>query len=377
MSDHTMQFGDVVRSVSVRGHQVEAQNYVSSGKYPIIDQGAELIAGYSDDESKVLHSGPVVVFGDHTRNVKFVDFPFVVGADGTKILQPIDDQVSARFLAYLTEFAAGRIPNLGYSRHFKELKEVPIWLPMRSEQDRIVEIVHTWDQGLQACAALIVARRKALEIARLNLIELSGADVAELGTFAVNTNRLLTVEVAAQRDLFCIELEHMEEGTGRIVGTADILQLRGSRRAFSAGDVLFGRLRPYLRKFIYARKEGVCSTEVWVISANTTLCFPRYLYQIVQTERFTAEANKSSGSRMPRADWDVVSRVEFPLPSIERQQEIADRLTAEEEALDLLIQLSDRLRSQRAGLIDRLLSGKLRRQMLGGGSHQVAEAAHA
>lgn len=236
---------------------------------------------------------------------------------------------------------------------------LPIVIPPRHEQDRIVEIVQTWDRGIEVGTALISARRRALEVARAKLVERAEADAAELSAFAVNTNRLVPVEDVARRSLPCIELEHMEEATGRILGQADTSQLRGTRRAFKPGDVLYGRLRPYLRKFAQAQAPGVCSTEVWVLSANLRMCAPGYLYQIVQTDRFNVEANKSSGSRMPRADWDALSRVEFSLPPIERQQRIVALLAAEEETLDLLTRVVEHLRHQRTVLMGRLLPGTL------------------
>jgi hypothetical protein len=377
MTESIVKFGEIIRSVSTRRHQIDSLKYAATGRFPVVDQSAKPIAGYSDDEGKLVRAGPLVVFGDHTRTVKLVDFPFVVGADGTKLLQPVDKEMAAQFLAYLTEFAVSKIPNLGYARHFKELVEVPVEVPSHPEQSRIIEIMRTWDRGVEAGSALIAARRRALHVARRKLVEQAEADVAQLQSFALNANRLLSVEEAGRRDLPCIELEHIEEATGRLLGTADISQLRGARRSFESGDVLYGKLRPYLRKFAHARAPGVCSTEVWVLSANPRLCVPGYLYQIVQTERFNTEANKSSGSRMPRADWEVLSQAEFPLPPLEQQRQISALLATEEEALDLLMQLVDRMRLQRAGLMERVLSGALPARRINAVSREMTEAAHA
>lgn len=376
MPQHMAKFGDLVRSLSTRGHQTDTLRYAPSGRFPVVDQGTALVAGFSDDETKVLAPGPVVVFGDHTRTVKYVDFPFVVGADGTKILQPLDPNLSVRFLSYLTEYAALKVPNLGYSRHFKELKDVAVRVPSRSCRDRVVDVLETWDRGIEVGSALVAARYRALQVARRALVENAEADVAEVSAFAANTNRLISVQEAARRAFPCIELENMEERTGRLLGTADTSQLRGARRAFEPGDVLYGRLRPYLRKFAHAQTPGVCSTEVWVLGANPSVCLPGYLYQIVQTDRFNTEANKSSGSRMPRADWDVLSRVKFPLPSIEQQRRVVALLAAEEQALDLLTRLVKRLGQQRAGLLGRLLSG-VAGLAPGGTARKIAEPAHA
>ena len=69
--------------------KIPKHEFQDEGEYPIIDQGAEYIAGYTNDSSKVYNGDlPIVIFGDHTRIFKFVDFPFALGADGTKILVP-------------------------------------------------------------------------------------------------------------------------------------------------------------------------------------------------------------------------------------------------------------------------------------------------
>src|SRR5690606_15663836 len=88
---------------------------------------------------------------------------------------------------------------------------------------------------------------------------------------------------------------------------------------FRSGDVLFGKLRPYLKKWALAQSDGICSTEIWVLRANDQMTTSRYLYFLIQTRPFLSAANRTSGTRMPRADWGVVSELEVPIPSLERQ----------------------------------------------------------
>jgi type I restriction enzyme S subunit len=107
-----------------------------SGTYPVIDQGDSFIGGYINDANKIYTGKlPVIVFGDHTRVVKFIDFEFAVGADGTKILRP-NSQLNPKFFYYYLKTL--KVPDLGYSRHFKMLKEIKVPLAPRDEQDRIV-----------------------------------------------------------------------------------------------------------------------------------------------------------------------------------------------------------------------------------------------
>lgn len=111
-------------------------DYSTMGAYPVVSQEEEYISGYWNNAEDVFKvSKPVVIFGDHTRVLKYVDFDFVLGADGVKILQPID-AINAKFFLYY--LITSRIPSLGYSRHYKLLKELNIPVPPIAEQDKIV-----------------------------------------------------------------------------------------------------------------------------------------------------------------------------------------------------------------------------------------------
>lgn len=109
------------------------------GKHIIIDQGQTQIAGYTDREDGLFEEVPVVIFGDHTRVIKYVDEPFFLGADGVKVLRSKDNNANYKYLYYALKNA--KIPNTGYNRHFKWLKEVIIKYPDRERQDEIVEIL--------------------------------------------------------------------------------------------------------------------------------------------------------------------------------------------------------------------------------------------
>ena len=84
-------FSKCVNKISIK-HKVKTKDYLKNGKYPIIDQAKDFISGYSNDENLLINiKKPVIVFGDHTRCFKFIDFNFIAGADGIKILSPIDE----------------------------------------------------------------------------------------------------------------------------------------------------------------------------------------------------------------------------------------------------------------------------------------------
>ncbi|MDD5886692.1 MAG: restriction endonuclease subunit S [Oscillospiraceae bacterium] len=133
-----MVFTDVFTDVTSHGRKIPKSDYQTEGAYPIIDQGQEKIAGYSECQ-EVFSDVPVIVFGDHTRKIKYIDEPFLLGADGVKVLKPKLSNVNVKYLYYC--LCNVKIPNTGYNRHFKYLKQAAIAIPERKKQDNIVEIL--------------------------------------------------------------------------------------------------------------------------------------------------------------------------------------------------------------------------------------------
>ena len=117
----------------------ETKEYLSQGKYPIVDQGDAYIVGFTNEDDNLLTRYPAVLFGDHSTKVKLLDFAFARGADGTQILYSNNPNVSQYYL-YMAVLSL-QIPNPGYSRHFKYLKELPIIIPSKSVVNAFTDIV--------------------------------------------------------------------------------------------------------------------------------------------------------------------------------------------------------------------------------------------
>lgn len=145
----TVPFDDAFKDVTSKGNKIPQDSFQRFGKYPIIDQGESFIAGYLDDESLAWKENlPVVIFGDHTRILKFIDFRFVLGADGTKVLKPSKDLIP-KFAYY--SLLHLNIPSAGYSRHFRFLKDSEISFPLQNEQERIALILDKTDRLRRQC----------------------------------------------------------------------------------------------------------------------------------------------------------------------------------------------------------------------------------
>ena len=134
--------------VSDRGKKIQTKAVAETGKFPVVDQGKVLIRGYHNDANKVIRiKEPIVLFGDHTREMKLIDFDFIVGGDGVKLLHPVSLHTAYYFLALQWLPLESR----GYGRHFKLLKASFIPLPPLAEQHRIVDKV---DELMALCGQL-------------------------------------------------------------------------------------------------------------------------------------------------------------------------------------------------------------------------------
>ena len=141
--------------------KLKSSLYGEQGAFPIVSQEKELISGYWDKEEDVFkHKTPIVVFGDHTKVVKYIDFDFVIGADGVKILSP-KPFLNPKYFYYWV--CSVQIPSHGYARHYRYLKEHQVPVPNLSEQQRIVALL---DAGFAKIDALKANAEKNLQNAK-------------------------------------------------------------------------------------------------------------------------------------------------------------------------------------------------------------------
>ena len=156
----------------------------------------------------------------------------------------------------------------------------------------------------------------------------------------------------------CIELEHIAQEDGRILGYVNSKEQNSIKNKFDSGDILFGKLRPYLKKYWISNFEGVCSSEIWVLKARKIS--NSFLYRIVQSEKFNNIANVSSGSKMPRADWNYMSSTIFLVPKLNEQEKIANFLSKVDSIIEKQEKKVQYWNSYKKGMMQKIFSQKIR-----------------
>ena len=134
----------------------------------------------------------------------------------------------------------------------------------------------------------------------------------------------------------CVELDCLSQATGTITGTKDISGIKGVRNKFTRGQILYGKLRPYLNKYARPEFDGACSTEIWVLDTkDKNKLINDYLFYLVQSKDFRIAACTMAGTKMPRASWDVIENTNFLLPPLAEQKRIVEILSDADEAITM------------------------------------------
>ncbi len=256
------------------------------------------------------------------------------------------------------------VAHLGVSR-FQKLKLA--WPVSEAEQRAIAAALSDVDALISALDRLI-AKKRVVKTAAMQQL-LTGKQRLPGFSGEWETRRFADI-VSPRRERvdprklgfhqFCVELEHIESGTGRLLGSTSTSDQSSLKSVFQIGDVLFGKLRAYLRKYWLADRSGVCSTEFWVLSANQRLVTPDFLFQIVSMDKFVETASTAYGTHMPRADWNVVQNYEVDIPSLEEQTAIAAVISDMDAEIEALEARREKTRQVKQGMMQELLTGKTR-----------------
>jgi type I restriction enzyme, S subunit len=153
-----------------------------------------------------------------------------------------------------------------------------------------------------------------------------------------------------------IGLEHIEQQTGRLLGTGDSSETTSIKSIFKTGDVLFGKLRPYLRKYWLATFDGVCATEILPLVTKKGID-SKFLFYIIQQDKFINYLDqKSYGTKMPRTSWKEMAEYNIMIPPLSEQRKIAAILSSVDEAIEKTEAIIEQTEKVKKGLMQQLLT---------------------
>ena len=358
--------------------KIKQKDYLAKGKLAVVDQGQELIGGYTNDVEK-SYSGalPIVIFGDHTRCIKFVDFPFAQGADGVKVLRPKPFYLPKAFYYALQSV---NIPNLGYRRHFPLFNKFSIPLPPFAEQQRMVDRIESLfaklDETKEKAQAVVdrFETRKAAILHKAFTGELTAKWREEHGVSIDNWKTTRFDSVAAIRSNLVdpaeyqsfphIAPDNIEKKTGVLLEYHTIAEdgVTSGKHRFYSGQILYSKIRPYLSKAVVVDFDGLCSADMYPIEAYQNA---RCLWYYMLSDEFLLQAS-TAGSRsvLPKINQKELSALTVHLPTNDREQEeiarILDELFDKEqqtkEAAEIVL---DQIELMKKSILARAFRGEL------------------
>ncbi len=250
----------------------------------------------------------------------------------------------------------------------KSLKSIKIPLPpTKAEQTAIATALSDADALISSLEKLIAKKRNIKKGAMQQLLTgkkrlpgFSGKwEVKKLGEICTPSKSRIN-PILVNESYKCVELEHLSQETGRLLDYVDSKNQLSLKALFQKRDVLFGKLRPYLKKFLFAEFEGVCSTEIWVLKSAPEI-ENKWLYYLIQLDKVLDAANQSTGTKMPRAEWNTVGNVSIPYPPVKAEQTaIAQILLDMDAEIEALEKKLEKYRMIKQGMMQDLLTGKIR-----------------
>ena len=329
-------FNDIFQDYTKYSLKIPKNMYLKSGLYPIIDQGKEEIAGFSNQSTDIFNDVPIIIFGDHTRIFKYIDYPFFLGADGVKILKNISNLFLDKFLYYsIKNF---KIPNTGYNRHFKWLKNFKIKYISLVEQKKIVNII-------EKIEGFILQKKEQLNyLKKLNksLFTTMFGDIKtndknwklfEIKEISNIITRGKTPKYASSSNIFvinqaCIYWDklkyenvkfHIEDESLLFLKNKDVL-------INSTGTGTLGRMN-IIQNIIH--EKFTIDSHVMLIRLKAEKTLPLYFINIFMNEKYQKDLLLkcvNGSTNQIELSKEKFSKFKIPVPPIELQNKFAERI---------------------------------------------------
>ena len=339
-------FTILYRDVTKEGTKNPQEKYCLTGQFPIVDQGQRIIAGWWNDDDGIFKDVPAIIFGDHTRAIKYMEEPFFIGADGVKILRPTNVRDNPKYLYYALQ--AAKIPKLGYSRHFKVVKELEIRMYSRDEQDEIVRVLEKIDYLIEQRHAETTYLDQLVK-SRFN--ELFGDPVINPKGFPCYTvGEVIDFQGGSQPDKKYFEYEASPDNI-RLIQIRDYksdkyityIPKTMAKRFCTADDIMIGRYGPPIFQILKGI-EG--SFNVALMKATPKMGNREFVRQFLKQdcllEYLEGLSKRTAGQ--DGIQMDKLKAYPFPYPPMELQEQFAAFVEQTDKSKFYIVQMQILLR---------------------------------
>jgi type I restriction enzyme M protein len=326
----TMPIGEVVSTITPPA-KLQKESYADDGRYPIIDQSQQEIAGWTDDERAVIcPTKPLVIFGDHTCAVKLVKRPFAQGADGIKILET-GDELLPEFLFYFLK--SYPLASDGYKRHFTDLKRKTIPLPPLTIQHEIVAEIESYQKIIDGARQVVENYRPRIELhADWKVVRVEEICLITTGKKDVNQGN-----PSGQHPFFTCARQHTYSDEYSFDTEALLI----------AGNGEVGAVKYYKGKFeAYQR--------TYVLHEFREDAIAKYCYAYLDMALRPHVDLLKQGNTMPYIKRGMIADFEIPLPDLETQRTIVAEIEAEQALVNANKQLIERFEAKIKATINRV-----------------------
>jgi type I restriction enzyme S subunit len=379
----------VITKIPLTGKKLPQSEYLESGKYPVIDQGQSYIGGYSNNDDLVVPCKlPVIIFGDHTKGIKFVNFPFVAGADGVKVIKP-SGVFSPKLFYYFLQ--AIELPNKGYARHFQYLEKETIPVPPLIEQERIVAKIEELFTQLEAGTAALKRVRAGLKRYKASVLKaacegkllenrgIENSDGLPEGWHEVNLKEIAEIVDPQPSHRTPPEFENgipyvgmgdIDKNGGFDLGKArkvspEVLNEHHSRYQLREGDFVFGKIGTIGKPFkLHPPFEYALSANVILVQPKSEHVDPSFLFSYMAGPIMEAKLTRDSRATTQAAFGILKAReLSIPLPPLAEQRrivaEVERRLSVAQEVESVLAASVARASRLRQSVLKSAFEGRL------------------
>lgn len=328
---------------------VKSTAYNDDYKIPVLTAGKSFIKGYTNETEGIFDNLPTIIFDDFTTASQFVNFKFKVKSSAMKILVPRSELVDMDFTYYAMQ--VNRIRSDTHKRYWISVyAKKKFLLPPLPEQRAIVakieQLFSSLDQGVadlkKAQDQLKVYRQAVLKKAfegeltkewrEQNRFTKNDWKFPSLGEVLIQSKEKHKPENV--ENLFYVGLEHIGKETGNLTETVGVSEIKTVKNKFKTGQILYGKLRPYLNKVYLAKESGVCSTDILVFNLEDSI-IGKFAVQFMLSRQFVNDMSaNTNGVNLPRVSTKYVNNYEFPLPPTNEQHQIVLEIESRSSVCD-------------------------------------------